>query len=212
MTQPNKASQVQPRCGSRRSTMTATEASAVSVAQSVAGGAQEFRGVDGAVRVVERKLRRVDAEIEADEAEQHHQQQEALRGERGDRRSHIGADEQPARRTCHGEAHALEHVGSLANTKPHGGPPRGVGYREVRPVSRGVEGEDLYGDVRSRDGEGVERATHSAVIPDKRSADPGSITTGSGLAKTQGLSCATHTAHPREIARYGSLRPQGRQL
>ena len=121
--QPNKASQVHARCGSRRSTMTPTEASAVSVAQSVPAALRNSAASMCAVGVVEGQLRRVDAEIEADEAEQHHQQQEALRGERGDRRSHIGADEQPARRACHREAHALENMGSLANTKPHGGPP-----------------------------------------------------------------------------------------
>ncbi|MET4423890.1 hypothetical protein ABIB87_006688 [Bradyrhizobium sp. JR18.2] len=51
------------------------------------------------------------------------------------------------------------------------------------------------------------RAAPTAVVADKRSADPGSITTGRDLAKTLSCAAATHTAHYGEITRYGSLRP-----
>ena len=121
--QPIKASQGETAMSaSSRSTMTATEASADAGREKRAGRAQQFRGVDGAVRLVERQLRRVDAEIEADHAEQHHQHQKALRGQRGDRGPDIGADEQPARGAGHRKANPLQHMGSLPDTKSHGGP------------------------------------------------------------------------------------------
>ncbi len=87
-----------------------------------------------------KKLRRVDADVEADGAGDHHRQQEALRGEHRNRRSHIGADEQPARRAREREPGALQDMGGLTNLNVHGGPQPLI-HRKVRPIRRRVEAQ-----------------------------------------------------------------------
>jgi hypothetical protein len=86
----------------------------------------------------ERQWRRIDAEIKADGAADHHQEQEGLVGKCGMARSHQGRHKQPARRACHGKPKAFQNVGDFSNAGLHGGEPASDGG-EIRTVSDKVE-------------------------------------------------------------------------
>ena len=83
---------------------------------------QQFRRIDfGIVVTMKHELRRVDAEIEADRADDHHGKQEGLRGQRADRGADMGGDEQTAGGAGHREAEAFQHMGGFSETETHGG-------------------------------------------------------------------------------------------
>ncbi|MGY4423593.1 hypothetical protein ACVWY2_006042 [Bradyrhizobium sp. JR6.1] len=63
--------------------------------------------------------RRVDAEIEADRAAQHHDQQERLRRQRRDARADMDGDEQTAGCSRQGEAEALQDMGKFSDAATH---------------------------------------------------------------------------------------------
>jgi hypothetical protein len=64
-------------------------------------------------------LRRIDAEIKADGAADHHQEQEGLVGKCGMARSNQRRHKQPARRTGHGKPKTFQNVGDFSNAGLH---------------------------------------------------------------------------------------------
>src|ERR1700757_765406 len=68
---------------------------------------------------MECQLRRVDAEIEGDRAYNHHDEEEALRGQSPDGRSDMGGDEQPAGGTRHRKTDAFQHVSRFSDAESH---------------------------------------------------------------------------------------------
>src|SRR6185312_4464303 len=86
---------------------------------------QEFGGLDVWIVIgMERKtMRGVDAEIEADRPQDHHDQQKALRGQRAHAGADMGRDEQAAGSACHRQPEPFEEVGGPSDAELHGPPP-----------------------------------------------------------------------------------------
>ena len=107
-----------------------------------AGGGEEFRGVDlGIVIGMEHELRGVDADIKADRADKHHDQQKALRGQRADRGADMGGDEQAAGGARHRKADAFKDVRGLPDAEPHGlAPPIASGQLSLSPARQKSKG------------------------------------------------------------------------
>ena len=146
-THPAMIIHIHTRCGSWRSTITPTQANAENAARKVptalsSSGVSilptQAPSADRSVRCPEGRGRRIDAEIEADGAADHHHEQEGLIGECGVARSHQSRHKQPARRACHGKPKTFQNVGDFSNAGSHGGQPAGYGW-ELRTVSGKVE-------------------------------------------------------------------------
>ena len=141
-THPAMIIDIHTRCGSWRSTITPTDANAenaarkVPIALSSSGVSILPTQAPSAGRppdALKGSWRRIDAEIKADGAADHHHEQEGLIGECGMARSHQRRHEQPARRACHGKPKAFQNVGDFSNAGLHGGEPAGYGG-ETRTV------------------------------------------------------------------------------
>ena len=146
-THPAMIIHIHTKCGSWRSTITPTHSERRERREEGADRAEQFRRIDladpgaiggPAVRCGEGQWRRIDAEIKADGAADHHQEQEGLIGECGMARSHQRRHKQPARRACHGKPKAFQNVGDFSNAGLHGGEPAGYGG-EIRMVSKKVK-------------------------------------------------------------------------
>ena len=121
---------IHAKCGSWRSTITPTQANAENAARKVpialsSSGVSilptQLPSAGRPVDEVKGSGRRIDPEIKADGAADHHQEQEGLVGERGMARSDQRRHKQPARRACHGKPKAFQNVGDFSNAGSHGG-------------------------------------------------------------------------------------------
>ena len=129
--QPAITIDVKARCGSARINITPTETKAASAARKVPtalsnSAASNFPPECGGllVRLLKWQLGRVDSEVEPDRADEHHDEQKALRGQRGDAGADMGSDKQAGGGTGHRKPGAFQHMGKFSDAESHRRNPR----------------------------------------------------------------------------------------